>query len=484
MSYQSYTSDSRDANRTTSIKSAQDWLEIYMVKKSSYPNPDSPLTLTWWNTTIFQWVLWETVSNAIKLMWWIKDPKTSSYYVYSTSWNWKYYQIRADLENTVSYNSLANTVYAEWTKALVKWNYTFDPSLPSLITVTWSVNSASWIFDPNVCFVIDWWTNLVTSNSWTCTQKYKMSLKDFDSSLIAYRDMESYYQTTYDVNSNVPFIKDLSWNNYDIYPRNTTWVITSISNASWSIFTWTLTWKWIRFDNNNFNYQFSTLDYWYNASYNWRVVKHLDPDFWMNLYTSNSWWTLINWISFISIVDYEANKWVAWNNKRVISFWKLNNWLIDAGDVDKWIDSSPFRINNVIWPFTNWLHSYINAINNWTFWVSYWTRWLKWCWWSCPTAYSTYKDTNIFNWLNQVAVNMNFQNKQNCVYINWYKKFCYPLLDETIQRLQEPGYKKAWFTISSMTENFVWVIDDIKIYNRALSDSEIAQQAKIAGFWN
>jgi hypothetical protein len=35
-----------------------------------------------------------------------------------------------------------------------------------------------------------------------------------------------------------------------------------------------------------------------------------------------------------------------------------------------------------------------------------------------------------------------------------------------------------------MTENFVWVIDDIKIYNRALSDSEIAQQAKIAGFWN
>jgi hypothetical protein len=30
--------------------------------------------------------------------------------------------------------------------------------------------------------------------------------------------------------------------------------------------------------------------------------------------------------------------------------------------------------------------------------------------------------------------------------------------------------------------NTYWIIDDIKIYNRALSDSEIKQQAKAIGF--
>ncbi|MDD4151608.1 MAG: sialidase domain-containing protein, partial [Candidatus Gracilibacteria bacterium] len=42
-----------------------------------------------------------------------------------------------------------------------------------------------------VCFVIDGGTNLVTSNSGTCTAKYKMSLKDYDSSLVGYWDMET-----------------------------------------------------------------------------------------------------------------------------------------------------------------------------------------------------------------------------------------------------------------------------------------------------
>lgn len=35
-----------------------------------------------------------------------------------------------------------------------------------------------------------------------------------------------------------------------------------------------------------------------------------------------------------------------------------------------------------------------------------------------------------------------------------------------------------WYNI----EYFKWTIDDVKIYNRALSDEEIRQQAKIAGF--
>ncbi|MDD4151131.1 MAG: prepilin-type N-terminal cleavage/methylation domain-containing protein [Candidatus Gracilibacteria bacterium] len=210
MSFQSYTMDARDANRTTSIKSAQDGLEIYIVKNSIYPSPDNAITLTGGNTTISQGTLGTAVSNAIKLIGGIKDPSTNNYYTYSISGNGNYYQIGADLENAISYNNFANTAYAEQTKAYVKGNYSFDPSLPSLITITGSVNTNSGIFDPNVCFVIDGGTNLVSSSSGTCTSKYKMNLKDYDSSLVGYWDMETYYQS-----GGLYYLKDLSLNNND-----------------------------------------------------------------------------------------------------------------------------------------------------------------------------------------------------------------------------------------------------------------------------
>ncbi len=441
MSYQSYTADARDANRTTSIKSAQDWLEIYIVKKSSYPTPDSPVTLTWWNTTIVQWVLWETVSNSIKLMWWIKDPKTSSYYVYSTSWNWKYYQIWADLENTVSYNSFANTVYAEWTKALVKWNYTFDPSMPSLITVSWSVNTSSWIFDPNVCFVIDWWTNLVTSNSWTCTQKYKMSLKDFDSSLVWYWDMETLCDWW------------ICWTWNDWYSKN-------LASNDINILSWTT----LRNHNN------------------------------INFISKTQTWNSINWVKSAYITDFDSALQTSWNIKDID-----RSMTISMLFKPNFSTNFPWNNNDIF--ARNFLYDYYND----------------------NIRLALVEDMNGFYWYkskpnNQLSKAYNFNFQKDKIYnisvsqnnsMTWWinsssmKLFINWILqqDNKIEtnlsnfsltwtllhfwssaHFPEHCWPTGIFTSIPAWCTFNWTIDDIKLYNRALSDSEIAQQAKIAGF--
>lgn len=83
-------------------------------------------------------------------------------------------------------------------------SYKFDPSLPSLFFLTGAQNTASGgIFSPDVCFVL----NNVSTNTFGstsgCKTKKDMNLKDMDSSLVGYWDMETLTGT---------MLKDLSGN--------------------------------------------------------------------------------------------------------------------------------------------------------------------------------------------------------------------------------------------------------------------------------
>lgn len=113
MSYQSYIADARDANRTTSIKSAQDWLEIYIVKNASYPSPDNYAILSSWATLWFQWYAWVSVLSSLRSWDSFQDSTDKQYYTYSVDINKTKYQLLAMLElNTTSYNDLINHTYA------------------------------------------------------------------------------------------------------------------------------------------------------------------------------------------------------------------------------------------------------------------------------------------------------------------------------------------------------------------------------------
>ncbi|MDD5213255.1 MAG: prepilin-type N-terminal cleavage/methylation domain-containing protein [Candidatus Gracilibacteria bacterium] len=443
ISYQSYTSDARDANRTTSIKSAQDGLEIYSIKSSTYPSPDSPTTLTGGNTIIIQGTLGTTVSNAIKLMGGIKDPKTSSYYVYSTSGNGKYYQIRADLENSVSYNSFVNTTYASATKALVKGNYSFDPSLPSLITVTGSVNTASGIFDPNVCFVIDGGNNLVTSNSATCSKKKDISFKNFDSNLVGYWDMESLNGTK---------LKDLSGNGNDgtIY-RATRDTLNGYNNFA-GTYTGGILGKAMQFDITGTS-RFST----------GTVV---------NLGTGNSL-NLGNIATFSMIIKTDGlgtYNWASIIGKGNGNGGDIVNYGVGIGYVG--------HINNRI---AGKINMKLNGIPGVT-----------------GAGCGYVQDDNVFN-LNEVSDNkfkfvtfvyngdngglyINGIKIVNCIFDNNRAILSHtPIIPTTIGGVYTSPSATA-YTKDSYQFMYNGIIDDVKIYNRALLDSEIAQQARIAGF--
>lgn len=76
-----------------------------------------------------------------------------------------------------------------------------------------------------------------------------------------------------------------------------------------------------------------------------------------------------------------------------------------------------------------------------------------------------YYVTSVFDW-NKIKI-----------FVNW-------ILNNEIQSdlsiLSNSEPIRIWWWVANRYTN--WIIDDVKIYNRALSDSEILQQAKIAGF--
>jgi hypothetical protein len=116
--------------------------------------------------------------------------------VYSVLGNGQYYQIGAEAENTLSRTilPLMEEVYADGPKtALVKGNYTSDPSLPSLIVIPSSVPAvgSGGIFSPNVAFVTNGSTTNFVSTSTGYVMKKDMVLKNQDSRLVGYWDMET-----------------------------------------------------------------------------------------------------------------------------------------------------------------------------------------------------------------------------------------------------------------------------------------------------
>lgn len=261
ISFNSYSSSARDSVRISDITNTKKALELFNIKAWSYPLPDNSITLSWWvNNTwsiIYQWILSDNVARNIWLSKVVVDPLTKNNYTYSTFSNWLYYQIASSLENNdwiTWYNNnklplplgegwgegnkaiaLDNTFASDtFTTTKVEWNYKMDPSLPSLIVVKDSVNTNSWIFDPSVCFVINWWVNTLTSNSWSCQKKSEMNLKDFDDSLVGYWDMETTFNSWGKI-----WIKDNSWYWNDVFGSGITvkyetwWLINKAIEFNW-----------------------------------------------------------------------------------------------------------------------------------------------------------------------------------------------------------------------------------------------------------
>ena len=415
LSFSWYSSKSRDSVRISDIANISKWLELYNVVAWTYPLPDNSTTFTWstWSV-IKQWVLWDNVSRIIKLSKAVVDPLTNSNYIYSVFNDWKYYQLYYEKENITWYNyntnSNINTVYADTTTStkipVIKWNYTFDPSLPSLFVISGSVNTNSWIFDPNVCFITNWWTNTISSNPSTCIKKKDMNLKDYDSSLVGYWDMETLSGT---------MLKDLSGNGND------------------GIITWTYIVNWLIGKARSFT--------------GWGVINQVEI---LNSPSLDIWGTG-SMLSYETI--FRANSLSKiWQN--ILYKWTLPD-DINIGYSNRQYAS---RINK-----TEYVIHSSTSVNNIGITQTYFGS----------KIWSTQKE----KYYLMTAV-IDSTSSEMKIYLNGIYQSKTSFSNSGIRN----STGSLFFWSNHWNFAFDWVIDDIKIYNRILSDSEILQHAKIAGF--
>jgi len=113
MSFQWYTSKSRDANRATTAKNIETWLSLFQVRAGVYPIQSTwaMISLSWSPITV-QWNLDESIARVINLNEVPKDPKTGEPYNYISDKNGKGWKVLYYLENTPDYAFLTQS-YAE-----------------------------------------------------------------------------------------------------------------------------------------------------------------------------------------------------------------------------------------------------------------------------------------------------------------------------------------------------------------------------------
>ncbi len=434
ISFQNYSWDARDANRIFTLKNIETWLELFTLKTSTFPTPDEVKTYTWWlewKSQLNQWIIWESIAKIISMNTVPLDPKEKTHYIYSTFWkNNKYYQIWIDSENNEL--SFISQVYAKSKSSIVRWNYRFDPSLPSLIVVENEALTNSWIFSPEVCFVMNNWKNTIHN----CNEiKENMNLNNYDNSLVWYWDMES--------KTNDWKLKDLSW-----YGNHGEW--------SWGVIIWWeigTIWK-------------ATILTWWLQYFKIENNPSIDLD---------------TYFTFSAIYTYSKSFSGAWNNpifNKPFPWWHVNPYY----QYHFWIVSPNYLIspiNNPIWYNKCWFDS--------KFWSWIVVKEASYIAEDCFLNKTTIYITSTFDW------------KTNNMYINWIKikkynwdwRKYYTLWDWKlnldifpITKYNTPLYIWVYWNLIPNWELYTlkWTLDELKIYNRALTPEEVFQQSKIAWF--
>lgn len=424
ISFQNYSWNARDSNRLSTIKNIETGLELFTLKTSQFPTPDETKTYTWWTdwtSQINQGIIWENVVKIIDLSHIPLDPKDKTNYVYSTFWNSnKYYQVGINSEN--SELSFIPQASASSQSSIVKWNYRFDPTLPSLIVVENQALTNSWIFSPDVCFVMNHGNNNLNE----CRErKSEMILKNYDNSLVWYWDMET---LTWNL------LKDLSGNE-----NNWTFSGNILPTSTWSHIG-----KWYYFSGTGLKTisQYSlihtnkNLDFKNSQEFSVLIVINSEKTCPENIEQTNLYWETV----LESSSDINTHSWAFAIGDSDYSNTNFNKGCFTSGSY--LMTPGNYSIMRSNTPSNMWVWKMI-AIT-----LSY--------------SKDGYKETSLYiNGEKQGNVNDLFRKKISWVISN------YPL--------------NLW-SRESGNWSYKWTIDDVKIYNRALSEEEIFQQTKIAWF--
>jgi prepilin-type N-terminal cleavage/methylation domain-containing protein len=420
LSFQWYNRSARDSVRTSDIKNIEQWLWVMIAKSWIVPTPDdNKITLTAsWTVIWYQWYAWKQVQNAIWMSanWW-KDPIDLSYYTYSTNSNKTKYQLLGFLEWTIS-------------KSEILWkSYAIDYSNKFIIT-RWSE-----------IWILLW-------NSWTTLNQ--------------------------PIQENGSWIIDLT------KTTTSSWYILQFSNTETSkTIIWTSTYTGslysLFYNKNESLFLDKNL-----AKYDDSLVLYLDMETltWTLLKDFSKYWNDCLWSNGVVFAWVDWKKWKSTNfywtqncnagNTQSLSF--NNNFSISSFIYPTWYHTIwYYSLKNMVllrWPATTFNYAIqVNDNNSISFIKRTWVEWLDY-----------YTFNNLPSMINKWSyITVNVLNNNIMLYIDW--NFIKSISLRGIIAPWSNDYLNIWWTSwwvwTELEPFFYWIIDEVRIYNRALSDSEI-----------
>lgn len=425
ISYSKYTLSARDSNRLYSLKIIEKWLWVYNAKVWSYPSPDDNIEISAsWIKIWYQWYFWETDTRLTNTSNIPLDPLDNNRYTYSINVDKNKYQLLSFFEwdeykniTAFSNNILINNTYADY--------QTRNPK------VTWD----------NLWILLD-------------TNNYPIQMSQ----------------------TGVDLVTTNSWTNYKLY-------FSQNDN---------LTWSWVKIFTNIYNKRLDLITNKNLAYFDENLVWYWDMET-----TFLSWW-----VSYLKDWSKYNNYWICSDNWTKVNCWTPPKWpqLIN----ETWQKWKAFyfdwqsdmlampSLNNLNFPQTEWtiyfkikVNCSSNVMNSWNiFDTRANTRnhiFLRCIWedtpgynlqfafeginlWYYPAIYGWYLDKN----RNELILTFNYPKKTVSFYINNVLKKTQSLPDNHTSTWQ------LMYFWSNGTSGFQWNIDEVRLYNRAFTSSEIS----------
>jgi prepilin-type N-terminal cleavage/methylation domain-containing protein len=430
VSFQGYSKNARDSNRLETMNTIEKWISINQttIGKTLLPD-DNTQVLASWSLLWYEWIVWESVSRWIQMNSIPKDPVRWENYIYYTNKDRDKVQVMWFLEGEDLAFMWIDKVNASWSWTKIPkviWDRLWILLDSNNNRISWTnidiLLTNSWIiyttYFTNSDKIISSWSELY-SNVYNRRSDLlnDKSLANLDDSLVGYWDMETTTMSWSEV-----LLKDLSrnWNNLNCYSKD--WII-SDCKAPWFLdFVTDWNRKWIKLSHISWSY---TYNLWNNR---------LEKD-----------WTWIidysNWFTMVMIYKNPLN----------------------------WTQSdTPFNAT----PY--WYH--INSNNDMFFRSSV----FSWSSNNCGNTWVTYCIDSVQSLKNSV-----YNRNQYNLHVSKFKdnKVFYILNWNTIYEENNVNYTNfswnqvifIWWAWLDLNYWFNWTIDEVRFYNRALSDQEIKE---------
>lgn len=422
ISLQWYSENARDSVRISDIWNLAKTLEYKLTDWSFLPKPDDSINLTAsWILFWYQGIAWSTTLSKLWLFNWWKDPLEENYYTYITNNTLTKYQVIWFLENSnytsFNFNKLEakdyskRYIYTKWSEIWI----ILDSNTNQPITSTWTtIDLINDLWDYKVQFTS------TDSKTWTGGEIFS-SIYNRNKSLllnkeIANLDQNLVYYTDMETTTlswSRIVLKDLSnnWNNATCY---NSWTIVDCWSNSWPqlVEWWWSTWKWFYFD-------------------------------WINDY-------ILIWDK--NILDFWVSDYSIFYKVKIIFDDSLNHAILAKRWANPWY---------AIWVNTSIWVTQVNTIN------STWT-------WNISSLWYYDNSSNYLVWVWVNIRNWNSKNYQNGILKS--EKSMLPIVNQNIDNLNPfvlwancyNNCKLPW-----RWNYFYWIIDEIRVYNRALTDYEV-----------